>query len=105
MPITVSVVATFLISSDLSPYPEAFATIQGMVSTAMIFPQVFAPALGTSTFALAIEHRDILGGNLFWIGTFIFGASYLSTTRFSALLTNPRYTRVSTFSDLAGLLA
>ena len=66
-------VSVFLISSDLSPYPEAVATIQGMVSTAIIAPQAFSPALGTSAFALAIKYRDILGGNSFWIGTFIFG--------------------------------
>jgi hypothetical protein len=76
-----------------------------MVSTAIIAPQAIAPALGTSAFALAIKHRDILGGDLFWIGTLLFGASHLSTVRFLALLTNPRYTRLSTFFDLAGLLA
>jgi hypothetical protein len=75
MPITVSVVSVFLIASDLSPYPEAVATIQGMVSMATIAPEAFSPALGTSAFALAIKHRDILGGNLFWIGAFIFGVS------------------------------
>lgn len=64
-----------MISSGLSPYPEAAATIQGMVSTAIIVPQGFAPALGTSSFALGIRHHDILGGNLFWVGTFVFGAS------------------------------
>jgi hypothetical protein len=62
-------------SSNLSPYPEAVATIQGVVSTILIVPEAFAPTLGTSTFALAIKHRDIVGGNLFWIGTFTFGAS------------------------------
>jgi len=66
-------ISIFLISSDLSPYPEAVATIQGMVSMATIAPEAFSPALGTSAFALAIKYRDILGGNLFWIGTFIFG--------------------------------
>lgn len=67
-------ISVFLISSDLSPTPEAVATIQGMLSTAIIAPQAFAPALGTSAFALAIKHSDILGGNLFWIGTFTLGA-------------------------------
>jgi hypothetical protein len=104
MPITVSAVSMFLISLDLSPYPEAVATIQGMVSTAIIAPEAFAPALGTSAFALAIKHRHILGGNLFWIGVFILSASHLPT-RSSTLLTTPRYTYLSTFSDLAGLLA
>lgn len=62
-----------MISSDLSPSPESVATIQGMVSTAIIAPQAFAPALGTSAFALAIKHSDILGGNVFWVGSFTFG--------------------------------
>ncbi|KIM24918.1 hypothetical protein M408DRAFT_26703 [Serendipita vermifera MAFF 305830] len=67
-------ISVFLISSDLSPTPEAVATIQGMVSTAIIAPQAFAPALGTSAFAFAIKHSDILEGNLFWVGTFTLGA-------------------------------
>ncbi|KIM24917.1 hypothetical protein M408DRAFT_26701 [Serendipita vermifera MAFF 305830] len=63
-------ISVFLISSGLSPTPEAVATIQGMVSTAITAPQAFAPPLGTSTFALSIRHSDILGGNMFRIGTF-----------------------------------
>lgn len=67
-------ISVFLISSNLSPSPEAVATIQGMVSVALFTPQAVAPALGTSAFALSIKYSDILGGNLFWVGMFAFGA-------------------------------
>ena len=69
----ISLVAVFLISSDLSPSPEAMATIQGMLSVAIIGPTAFAPALGTSAFALAIKFSHIFGGYLFWVGTLTFG--------------------------------
>ncbi|KAG8820648.1 hypothetical protein FRC19_008708 [Serendipita sp. 401] len=47
------------------------ATVQALVSSCVIIPQAIGPALGTSTFAFAIQHREILRGNFFWVSMLV----------------------------------
>ncbi|CAG7850311.1 SubName: Full=Related to tetracycline resistance protein (Probable transport protein) {ECO:0000313/EMBL:CCA69908.1} [Serendipita indica DSM 11827] len=65
----------FVLSSAYSPNPESVATVQALLSASVIAPQTLAPALGTSTFAFAIQHKNLFNGNLFWVGTFLLASA------------------------------